>query len=264
VEELSCQGKIWYKLGACDALLPLPKSVSFVRNQMRKWLVAMSAFGLGQAVGVAAEDRLSSSVNNELPPVDAGTALARLKEGNRRFMAGESRHGHEGPSWRSLLVETQKPFATVIGCSDSRVPPELIFDVGFGDLFTIRLAGNIIAEDVMGSLQYGVAHLNTRLVVVLGHEGCGAVVATVEQLLHKTKELSHIESLIQLIRPGLRQLDLKQDRATLMRVAVEANVRWSMQQLYSTPEGTRALLEKRVRLVGGVYELATGRVRLLD
>ncbi len=108
-----------------------------------------------------------------------------------------------------MLVESQKPFVTVVGCSDSRVPPELIFDVGFGDLFTIRLAGNIIAEDVIGSLQYAVAHLHTPLVVILGHEGCGAVAATMEEILHKTKELKHIESLIQSIKPGLKQLDLK-------------------------------------------------------
>jgi carbonic anhydrase len=163
-----------------------------------------------------------------------------------------------------LLVETQKPFATVLGCSDSRVPPELIFDAGFGDLFTIRVAGNIIAEDVIGTLQYGVAHLHTPLVVVLGHEGCGAVGATLEEMLHKTKELEHIESLIQLIKPGLRELDLNLDRVALWKAAVEANVRWSMRQLSTSPEGERALREKRVGLVGGVYDLATGQVRFLD
>jgi carbonic anhydrase len=226
--------------------------------------VAMGAFGLGKAMGVSAEGRLSRSANSEPHPVNAGDALKRLKEGNRRFMDGVSRHTHESASWRSLLIETQKPFATLLGCSDSRVPPELIFDVGFGDLFTIRLAGNIIAEDVRGTLQYGVSHLHTPLVVVLGHEGCGAVGATVEEMLHQTKELEHIASLIQLIKPGLRQLDLNQDWTALLRAAVEANVRWSMRQLYTTPEGAQALREKRVSLVGGVYELATGQVRFLD
>ena len=143
-------------------------------------------------------------------------------------------------------------------------PPELVFDAGFGELFTIRLAGNIIAEDVIGSLQYAVAHLHTPLVVVLGHEGCGAVGATVEAMLHGSKELEHIEALIQLIKPGLRKLDLNLDRPALLKAAVEANVRWSMRQLSTSPEGARALREKRVSLVGGVYELATGRVRFLD
>jgi carbonic anhydrase len=230
----------------------------------RQLLIAGCSLGLAKTFRVTAEEPLSRSPNSEPYSPDAGEALARLKKGNQRFRDGVSRHTHETASWRSLLVETQKPFATILGCSDSRVPPELIFDVGFGDLFTIRLAGNIIAEDVIGSLQYGVAHLHTRLVIVLGHEGCGAVSAAVEEMLHQTKELEHIEALIQLIKPGLRKLDLKLDRAALLRAAVEANVRWSMRQLSTSPEGARALREKRVGLVGGVYDLATGRVRFLD
>jgi carbonic anhydrase len=215
-------------------------------------------------MGVAAEDLLSKSVNTGSYSPKASEALARLMTGNQRFMDGLSRHAHEGASWRSLLVETQKPFATVLGCSDSRAPPELIFDVGFGDLFTIRLAGNVIDEAVFGTLQYAGAHLHTPLVVVLGHEGCGAVSATVEEMLHKPTELKHIEMLIRLIKPGLKELDLNLERAALLRAAVEANVRWSMRQLSTTPEGARALREKRVSLVGGVYDLATGRVRFLD
>jgi carbonic anhydrase len=170
-------------------------TVTGTNVRRRQWLVAMGAFGVGKALGVSAGDRLSNSINSEPYPVNASDALRRLKEGNRRFMDGVSRHTHESASWRSLLIETQKPFATILGCSDSRVPPELIFDVGFGDLFTIRVAGNIIAEDVIGTLQYGVAHLHTPLVVVLGHEGCGAVGATMEEMLHQTKELKHIEAL---------------------------------------------------------------------
>lgn len=230
----------------------------------RQCLIAACSLALGTAFGLGAEERLSKSVNSQPYSPGAGEALERLKKGNQRFMDEKSRHTHETASWRSLLVQTQKPFATVLGCSDSRVPPELIFDAGFGDLFTIRVAGNIIAEDVIGTLQYGVAHLHTPLVVVLGHEGCGAVGAALEQMLSKTKELEHIELLIQLIKPGLQELDLNLDRTALLRAAVEANVRWSMRQLSTSPEGARALREKRVSLVGGVYELATGRVRFLD
>ena len=227
-------------------------------------MIAACSLALGKAFRLGAEEPSSRSVNSEPYSVGAGEALERLKKGNQRFMEEKSRHTHETASWRSLLIQTQKPFATVLGCSDSRVPPELIFDAGFGDLFTMRVAGNIIAEDVIGTLQYGVAHLHTPLVVVLGHEGCGAVAATLEQMLHKTKELEHIESLIQLIKPGLRELDLNLDRAELLKAAVEANVRWSMRQLSTSPEGARALREKRVGLAGGVYDLATGRVRFLD
>ena len=230
----------------------------------RQWLFGACCAGLGIASGCATKTSALGAIDTEPYPGDANAALARLKNGNQRFVDDKPRHNHEKASWRSLLVETQKPFATVVGCSDSRVPPELIFDVGFGDLFTIRLAGNIIAEDVVGSLQYAVAHLHTRLIVILGHEGCGAVTATVEEMLHKAKEPEHIESLIKSIKPGLNKLDLKMDRDALLRAAVEANVRWSMRQLYALPEAKRALLEKKVTLVGAVYELSSGRVRFLD
>lgn len=230
----------------------------------RQCLLGACGLGLGMALGVKAEAPPSSAVDTEPYPRDASEALARLKDGNRRFMDDKPRHTHENTSWRSLLVEAQKPFATVLGCSDSRVPPELIFDVGFGDLFMIRVVGNIIAEDVIGSLQYAVAHLHTPLIVVLGHEGCGAVAATVEEMLDKAKEPERIESLIQLIKPGLKELDLKLDQKTLLNAAVEANVRWFIKQLSALPERKRILVEKRATLVGGIYELATGRVRFIN
>lgn len=230
----------------------------------RQWLIGTCCAGLGLVSGCATETDSFATIETEPYPGNASEALVRLKIGNQRFVNDKPRHNHEKSSWRSLLVEAQKPFATVVGCSDSRVPPELIFDVGFGDLFTIRLAGNIIQEDVVGSLQYAVAHLHTPLVVILGHEGCGAVAATVEEMLNKTKELEHIESLILSIKPGLDKLDLKQDHNTLMRAAVEANVRWSISELLQLPEAKRALVAKRVTLIGAVYELRTGRVRFLD
>ncbi|MGZ8907662.1 MAG: carbonic anhydrase [Methylobacter sp.] len=230
----------------------------------RQWLFGACCASLGMASCVADKASVPGLIDMVPYPRDADEALVRLKQGNQRFMNDKPRHAHEKASWRSLLVESQKPFATVVGCSDSRVPPELIFDVGFGDLFTIRLAGNIIAEDVIGSLQYAVAHLHTPLVVVLGHEGCGAVAATVEEMLDKAKEPEHIESLIKSIKPGLNNLNLKLDREILLRAAVEANVRWSMRELLALPEAKRALQEKRVTLSGAVYELSTGRVRFLD
>lgn len=230
----------------------------------RKWLLSTCCLSLGMASCVTTETVEPVAIDREPYPRDANEALARLKQGNQRFMDDKPYHIHEKSSWRSLLVKTQKPFAAVVGCSDSRVPPELIFDVGFGDLFTIRLAGNIIQEDVIGSLQYAVAHLHTHLVIVMGHEGCGAVTATVEEMLDKAEEPEHIESLIKSIKPGLSKLDLKQDRESLLRAAVEANVRWSMQQLFALPEAKRALHEKHVILLGAVYELNTGQVRFLD
>ena len=230
----------------------------------RQWVIGACCAGLGIASVGTADTANPGAIPAEPYPGNANEALARLKNGNQRFIEDKPRHNHEKASWRSLLVEAQKPFATIVGCSDSRVPPELIFDEGFGELFTIRLAGNIIAEDVIGSLEYAVAHLHTRLVVVLGHEGCGAVSATLEEMLHKTREMEHIESLIKSIKPGLKKLDLKLSWDVLLHKAVEANVRWSMRQLRALPEAKRALLNKRVTMVGAIYELNSGRVRFLD
>jgi carbonic anhydrase len=230
----------------------------------RDWIIGATCVGLSMLPACGIQAPRSDDINLEPYPRNAAEGLLRLKIGNRRFMEDKSIHTHENASWRNLLVEEQKPFATVLGCSDSRVPPEMVFDVGFGDIFTIRLAGNIIAEDVIGTLQYAVAHLHTPLVVVMGHENCGAVTATVDEMLEKTRELEHIEALIALIKPGLSQIDLKLDRPTLLHAAVEANVRWSMRQLMSLPGAARALREKRVTLVGAVYELNSGRVRFLD
>jgi len=126
----------------------------------RKWLFGVCCVGLGIASGCATKTTNLGVIDTEPYPRSANEALTQLKDGNQRFEDGKFRHIHEKSSLRSLLVETQKPFATVVDCSNSRVPPKLIFDMGFGDLFTIRLAGNIIAENVIGSLQYAVAHLN--------------------------------------------------------------------------------------------------------
>jgi carbonic anhydrase len=196
-------------------------------------------------------------------PQSAAEALARLQEGNQRFAEGKTRHAHESADWRKHLVGDQKPFATILGCSDSRVPIELVFDQGFGDLFIVRVAGNVIAADVVGSLAYAVAHLATPLIVVMGHQGCGAVTAAVRALEAPTQEPSSIKALLELIEPGL-PMDLPGDTPEQrIEAAVEANVRWSIKQLAQLPEAREAMAEDRFRLLGAVYELTTGRVRFL-
>ncbi|MFO0925678.1 MAG: carbonic anhydrase [Gemmataceae bacterium] len=195
-------------------------------------------------------------------PETAEQGLERLREGNRRFVAGTVRHGHEDRTWRTALVADQHPFAVVLGCSDSRVPIELLFDQGFGDLFIIRVAGNVIATDVVGSIAYAVAHLHARLLVVLGHEGCGAVTAAL-QTDPAAAEPASVEALARLIRPGLRDLAPDLDGPARLRAAVEANVRWSMGQLAAIPAGRRILDSGQLRMVGAVYELTTGQVRFL-
>jgi len=196
------------------------------------------------------------------PAVNADDALARLLSGNERFVSGRAQPAPSGPA--TELVAGQRPFATVLGCSDSRVPPELLFDVGFGDLFVIRVAGNVILPAVMGSIQYAAVHLHTPLFMVLGHEGCGAVAATLAALHEGAREKSHIQILLESIKPGLEALPADAPPDELRRQGVEANVRWAIHQLLDTPEGRERMAEGHFKVVGAVYELATGRVRLLD
>jgi carbonic anhydrase len=191
----------------------------------------------------------------------AKEALARLVAGNRRFLRGTARFPTANKEVLAQLAKRQRPFATIIGCSDSRVPPELVFDAHFGELFVVRIAGNVISPEVMGSLQYAAQHLHTPLFVVLGHEGCGAVQAALARKLHGARENRRIALLLRRILPGLE--GLRATGARRMDAAVEANVRWSMRQLRETPEGRARMREGVLKLVGAVYELQTGRVRFL-
>ena len=199
---------------------------------------------------------------NAVSPYTADEALARLVEGNNRFMKGEARFPTVQKDVLAALAKEQQPYATVLGCSDSRVPPELIFDAGFGELFVVRVAGNVISPEVMGTLQYAGVHLRTPLFVVLGHENCGAVNAALESKAPES-EPAHISRLLDDILPGLRDLPHASNPREQMRLAVEANVRWSMRQILETPEAKARAVEGTMKLVGGIYELETGRVRFL-
>src|SRR6187399_2202968 len=161
-------------------------------------------------------------------------ALARLREGNERFIRGEARFPTIQKEILAELAKGQQPYATILGCSDSRVPPELVFDASFGELFIVRVAGNVISPEVMGSIQYAAAHLHTQLFVVLGHEGCGAVQAALAGLRDGARERSRIALLLDRIVPGLSQVDATLPAEAQIRAAVEANVRWSMHQLLDT------------------------------
>lgn len=194
--------------------------------------------------------------------VSAEQALQNLIAGNKRFLAGQAHFPTVCKETLADLAKGQQPYATILGCSDSRVPPELIFDANFGELFIVRVAGNVVSPEVMASLQYAGAHLHTPLFLVLGHQGCGAVQAALDSALHEVQHRSRIQMLVNNILPGLAEVpeapvELQLDRA------VEANVRWSMRQLAESPEGSRALEEGRAKLVGAVYEINSGCVRFL-
>jgi len=192
----------------------------------------------------------------------ADVALARLIAGNKRFVRGKARFPTVRKEVLANLAKRQEPYATILGCSDSRVPPELVFDAGFGDLFIIRVAGNVIAGEVLGTLQYAALHLRTPLFVVLGHEGCGAVNAALETMQHGKTHAKHITRLIRGILPGLARVSRLPPDAQ-RHAAIEANVRWSMQQIRAT-RGQRKTKEGFLKLVGAIYEIQTGRVRFLE
>jgi carbonic anhydrase len=193
----------------------------------------------------------------------AGEALARLMNGNDRFVRGDARFPTVQKEILAALAKGQSPYATIVGCSDSRVPPELIFDAGFGELFIVRVAGNVISPEVMGTLQYAGVHLRTPLFVVLGHEGCGAVSAALAAR-NGHRERAHIALLLDNILPGLRDLPAELSADEEARAAVEANVCWSIHQLRQTPEVKARMIEGTMKLVGAIYELDSGRVRFLN
>lgn len=195
--------------------------------------------------------------------ISADEALTRLVAGNERFVGGKTRFPTAQAAVLAELAKGQHPYATIIGCSDSRVPPEIVFDAGLGDLFVIRVAGNVISPEVMGSMQYAGVHLRTPLFVVLGHEGCGAVQAALAAKRHEAHERSRIALLLESILPGLRNLANSATAEEELSAAVEANVRWSIRQLTETAEVKSRMAEGLFKLVGAIYDLPSGHVRFL-
>jgi carbonic anhydrase len=197
-------------------------------------------------------------------------ALERLREGNRRFADGRKAwSGSPTESERLELVEGQAPFAIVLGCSDSRVPTELVFDQGLGDLFVIRVAGNIVAPSQVGSVEFAAGKFGTPLVVVLGHSGCGAVQATLEELRRPSESQSrNLRSIVDRVRPAVEPLlaaGLHEHPAALERAAVRANVRASVGHLRHGSELLEHLVERRkLLIVGAEYSLETGIADFFD
>ena len=193
-----------------------------------------------------------------------------MREGNRRFVAGTPEHDGETTQARRLALTTsQAPFAIILGCSDSRVPAEIVFDQGLGDLFVIRVAGNIVAPSQVGSVEFAAAQFGTRLVVVLGHSGCGAVQATLDELRQSAEQQSrNLQAIVDRIRPAVEPLlatDARADRADLMRRAVRANVLASANQLRHGSAILETLRETDgLLVVGADYSLETGIVDFFD
>ena len=196
-------------------------------------------------------------------------ALDRLREGNRRFVANTRGANAKLPLRPAQVADGQEPFAIILGCSDSRVPAEIIFDQGLGDLFVIRVAGNIVAPSQIGSVEYAATTFGTRLVVIMGHSQCGAIHATLEQLQTPSENRSrNLRSIVDFIRPSIESL-LDQgfggDTDTLVEKAVRANVRTSSQKMR---DGSAILedleREEGLMIIGAEYSLETGVVDFFD
>ncbi len=186
------------------------------------------------------------------PAVSADAALAKLKEGNARFATDEVSKGKPTAAKRAETAQAQHPFAIVLGCADSRTSPELVFDQNIGDLFVVRTAGNLVDEHGLGSIEYAVAHLGARLIVVLGHERCGAVKAA----LAGDSAPGHVHSLVRDIQPAVKAVKGKEGDALDLTIA--ENSRLIAAKIRS--EAKLGELAKEVRIVSGVYDLDTGKI----
>jgi carbonic anhydrase len=198
--------------------------------------------------------------------ISAQAALALLREGNHRFVSQlTSNDSLECRPRRMELADSQQPFAAILGCSDSRVPVEIVFDQGLGDLFVIRVAGNIVAPSQIGSVEFAAEQFHTRLVVVLGHSRCGAIETTLEQLRRPVENQSrNLHSIVDLVRPaieGLLATDLKYDHDALVHEAVRANIKASVKQLRHGSDIIENLIQNAgLMVVGAEYSLETGLV----
>jgi carbonic anhydrase len=251
------------------------------KTQLASCFVVVSLLGANHFV------RAADPAHPDQPMVAPTEAISKLKEGNSRYTGGNQQHPHESREDRSYLAtnsyenagmtflgmtaeqaakrraelrKSQHPFATIVSCSDSRVPPELVFDQGLGDLFICRVAGNVINDENLGSIEYSVDHLGVRLIVVLGHQSCGAVKAAKETIAAKGKAPGHIESLVTAIKPAVESTVDGDLDAT-----IKANVKHFVNVLRSSTPILKAKVDSgQIQVIGGYYSLDTGAVSFLD
>lgn len=197
---------------------------------------------------------------NQTQNITPEQALNELMQGNKRFAEMHLKHPHQVQKTRMQLVQGQHPFAVVLGCSDSRVPTEIIFDQGLGDLFIVRVAGNILDDHILGSIEYAAEHLSTPLIMVLGHEYCGAVTAAVKH----SHELNHIETLVEAINPAVKLAE-QCKTGDIVDNAIRNNINLVVNELRnSQPLLSKLVKEGKIKIVGAYYNLETGKVEITN
>jgi len=234
----------------------------------RAWFGIAGATAAGLVAGCDSPSRTSTAQSStsatapatRAPITDVTAALAELRAGNQRFVEGTTIHPDDSPEARKAVSTGQKPFAVVLGCSDSRVSPEVIFDQGLGDLFDVRVAGNVVDTVGLGSIEYAIDDLATPLIVVLGHQNCGAVTAAVKSLDTHTDPTGDIGSIITAITPAVAVAVARQRPGDLLTNAVRANAERSRDQIMAAPTLKEALDSGAVKVVTAYYSLDEGTV----
>jgi len=232
-------------------------------NSNRRQFLALSGIAVaGAALGAAAPAAAAAPTAAEKPVTNADEALKRLMEGNVRFVSDKTIDPNQSTSRRAELAKGQKPFATILSCVDSRVPPEIVFDRGLGDLFVIRTAGQVVDKAVLGSIEFGAEELGIPLIVVMGHEKCGAVKATIEILEKGAKAPGSIDYLVEGITPAVKAV--KGKSGDMLDNAVQANVDVSVAALKKSKILAHLIEEGKVKIVGARYDLDSGKVEVHD
>jgi carbonic anhydrase len=236
---------------------------AFLRQAGVTGLVVAGVSILGGLPGVAGAGVLTAPAPNDAP-ADPDAALARLMRGNRRFVRGRPKNPVDSDERRRASVGNQTPFAAILACADSRVPPEIIFDQGLGDLFVVRVAGNIPGSDEIASLAYAAEHVGVDLILVVGHEGCGAVKTTIE-VIDGNLDPGEYAPLTQAITPAVEAArGSGASGADLLPASVEANVRLVTTQIPDRSPAIATEIERRkIAVVGSIYDLETGKVTLV-
>jgi carbonic anhydrase len=228
----------------------------------RRKLMQFGAGFIGTAtltsiLGINITDSEPAIAQNELTP---DQALAKLMEGNQRFLQKKSTNPHQSLEYLQSISEEQKPFAAMLGCADSRLPLEAIFDQGFGDLFVVRDAGNVATEEETGSLEFGTLVLGAKVIMVMGHYGCGAVKAT----LKRDEVPGSISSILAQIEPAVRDFQGQQDDKEALKKATEANVLYQVNKLKQSPVLSELIAANQLKIVGGYFDFKTGEATLIS